>query len=133
MFLFSINACCEGNKDRLCKTMRKIFHYERHSKRPPRGNKHKPCGDSVVFKRCFDFGVRVKSETRALDFFCGGRHLENPTEKESSDHFGLPAPFCQLVDFYLRGECYILFFLLCIVDATNVRIYLSEQEIGKLK
>ena len=24
-------------------------------------------------------------------------HLENPTEKESSDHFGMLAPFCQQV------------------------------------
>lgn len=33
---------------------------------------------------------------RAMDFFCTGCHLENPSEKENSDHFGLPAPFCQV-------------------------------------
>jgi len=29
-------------------------------------------------------------------FFQGGRHLENPAEKENGDHFGLLAPFCQV-------------------------------------
>jgi len=42
------------------------------------------------------FNVQVKSEARALDFFCGGRHLENLAERENSDHFGLLAPFCQV-------------------------------------
>ena len=41
-----MNASCEGNKDRLCKTMRKIFHFNRHNKRPSRGSsEHKPCGN----------------------------------------------------------------------------------------
>ena len=41
-----MNASCEGNKDRFCKTMRKIFHFNRHNKRPSRGSsEHKPCGN----------------------------------------------------------------------------------------
>ena len=80
-------------KDCLCKTIQQIFHYKTHNKRRLRGTKHKPCGNSVaceeiIFNSCFDFDFLVK------DFFCGGRHLENPAEKESSDHFGLSVPFC---------------------------------------
>ena len=40
-----MNTSCEGNRDRLCKTMQKIFHNKRHNKRPPHRNEHKPCGD----------------------------------------------------------------------------------------
>ena len=42
MFLYSINASCEGNKDFLCKTCEKSF--TRH-KRPKGGNKHNPYGN----------------------------------------------------------------------------------------
>jgi len=80
--------------------LRKIFHYKRHDNRLPRGNKHKLRGNihgtERSLKSCFDFDVQVKSEVRGMDFFCSGHHLENPAEKETSGHFGLPTPFCQV-------------------------------------
>ena len=110
MFLFSINVSCEGNKDRLCKTMQKIFHYKRHNKRLPRGNKHKPYGNIHSHERSlksfFDFDVHVNREGRAMDVFCNGCHLENPAEKENSNHFGLLALICQVSSSAAYASCY---------------------------
>jgi len=95
MCLFSINASCEGNRDRLCKAMLNIFYNKRHNKRPPRGDEHKPCVNTsrleisyklTLFqkKSCFNFDVHVKERSESVIVFCGGRQLENRTEKERS-------------------------------------------------
>ena len=95
MCLFSINASCEGNRDRLCKTMRNIFYNKRHNKRSLRGDEDKLCVNTsrleisyklTLFqkKSCFNFDVHVKERSESVIFFCGGRQLENRTEKERS-------------------------------------------------
>jgi len=101
MFLFSITAHCEGNRDRLCKTKQKIFHYKRHNKRlvhgnkpKPCGHKHKPSGNIHCLKSCFDFDVRLKSEPKGFKCLCGGRQLKNTAEKKEAI----------TLDFYLRGQ-----------------------------
>ena len=76
MFLFSINASSERNRDRLCKTMRKIFHYKsRTSDCHVETNKSRVDINSsrlkiefTLFKKLFDCDVCVKSEARALFF-----------------------------------------------------------------
>ena len=100
MFLFLINTSCEGNKDCVRKTKLKAFQYKRQNKELPHGNKHKPSGNihspKRSFKSCFDFDIHVKSEAGVLDFFCSGHDLDNPTEKENNNHFGLLVPFSQV-------------------------------------
>ena len=74
---------------------KKIFHNKRHNKQPPRGDEHKPCVNTsrleILYKltpfqkkSCFNFDVYVKERSESDIFFCGGRQLENPTEKERS-------------------------------------------------
>ena len=102
MFLFSINASSERNRDRLCKTMRKIFHYKsRTSDRRVETNKSRVDINSsrleievTLFKKLFWLWCSRKEWSESFIFFWGGRRLENPAAKESSDLFGLPAPFC---------------------------------------
>ena len=102
MFLLSINASSERNRERLCKTMRKIFHYKsRTNHRRVKTNKsHVDLNSShleievMLFKKLFWSWCSCKEWSVSFIFFLGGRRLENPTEKESSDLFGLLAPFC---------------------------------------
>ena len=62
-----MNASCEGNKDRLCKTMRKIFHFNGHNKRPSRGSsEHKPCGNK--HKTCRIYTRSVLREVQQAVF-----------------------------------------------------------------
>ena len=77
---------CEGNKDRLMQNYAKNISLQNTQQATTHGTKHKPCGNSIVceeiiFNSCFDFDFCVKER---WIFFCGGHHLENPAEKESS-------------------------------------------------
>ena len=100
MFLFSINASSERNRDHLCKTMWKIFHYKSRT-----GDRHVETNKSHVdinssrleievtlFKKLFWLWCSRKEWSESFTFIWGVRRLENPAAKESSDLFGLPAP-----------------------------------------
>jgi len=77
------------------KLCEKIFLNKRINKQLPRGDEHKPCVNTshleisyklklFLKKSCFNFDVHVKERSESVIFFCGGRQLENRTEKERS-------------------------------------------------
>ena len=89
------------------KLREKIFHNKRHNKRPPCGDEHKPCVNTSCLeisykftlfqkKSCFNFDVHIKERNESDIFFCGGRQLENRTEKERSLWF--PRAILLLID-----------------------------------
>jgi len=89
MCLFSINAGCEGNRDRLCKTMTKnISQQDTTSDRRMEMNTSRLeiSYKLTLFqkKSCFNFDVHVKERSESEIFFCRGRQLENRSEKERS-------------------------------------------------
>ena len=79
MCLFSINASSERNRDRLCKTMRKIFHYKsRTSDRRVETNKSRVDINSsrleievTLFKKLFWLWCSRKEWSESFIFFLG--------------------------------------------------------------
>ena len=98
MFLFLINAGFELNKDRLCKTMQKIFHSSKHK---PYGSKLKLCrnihGPERSLISCFYVDVRVVWSENVRFFLLRPSFKKSCWEGKRSLWFAGAIIFCQLL------------------------------------